>query len=157
MSIRNLKRLYTAEYTSSFVQYDSAPTFATLDEETMSGTYESPNSTKSDLDSKKKVKRVRFSHDCGLTGYRSKFGYPPLKDRSVECKDRGWTPRFMVRLWQERYRECPCKVCEEEMNFWFSLGQDWGWDAWWSLNVIRKVWKAGRYPRIPDLCTITFR
>ena len=157
MSIRNLKRFYTAEDASSFVVYDSAPTFATPDEETMSLTYESPKSTKSDLPRKKKAKRVRFLDDSGLTGFRSKFGYPPLKDRSVQWKDRGWTPRFMVRLWQERYRECPCKVCEEEMNFWFFLGQDWGWDAWWSLDVIRKVRKERNYPPIPDFSTFTFR
>ena len=108
MSIRNLKRFYTAEDASSFVVYDSAATFASPDEETMSLTYESPKSTKSDLPRKKKAKRVRFWDDSGLTGFRSQFGYPPLKDRSVQWKDRGWTPRFMVRLWQERYRECPC-------------------------------------------------
>ena len=60
MSIRNLKRFYTAEDASSFVVYDSAPTFATPDEETMSLTYESPKSTKSDLPRKKRAKRVRF-------------------------------------------------------------------------------------------------
>ena len=48
MSIRNLKGFYTAEDASSFVVYASAPTFATPDEETMSQTYESPKSTKSD-------------------------------------------------------------------------------------------------------------
>ena len=43
------------------------------------------------------------------------------------------------------------------MNFWFSMGQDWGWDAWWSLDVIRKVRKERRYPLIPDFFTFTFR
>ena len=129
MSIRNLKRFYTAEDASSFVLYDSAPTFATADEETMSLTYGSAKSTKSDLPRKKKATRVRFLDDAGLTGFRSKFGYPSIKHGSVHWKDGGWTPRFMVRLWQERFRECPCKVCEEEMNFWFSLSQDWCWDA----------------------------
>ena len=124
MSIRKLKRFYTGEDASSFVVYDSEPTFATPDQETISRTYESPKSTKFDLPRKKKAKKVRFLDDSDLTGFRSKFAYPPLKDRSAQWKDRGWTPRFMVRLWQERYRECPCKVCEEEMNFWFSLGQD---------------------------------
>ena len=157
MSIRNLKGLYTAEDASSCVVYDSASTFATPDEETMSLTSESPKSTKFDLPGKKKAKRVRFLDDSGLTGFRSKFGYPFLKDRSVQWQDRGWTTRFMVRLWQERYRKCPCKVCEEEMNFWFSLCQDCGWDAWWSLDGIRKVRKEGNYSPIPDFCTFTFR
>ena len=99
MSIRNLKRFYTAEDASSFVVYDSAPTFATPDEETMSLTYESPRSTKSDLPRKKKAIRVRFLDDSALTGIRSKFGYPALKDKSMQWKDRGWTPRVMLRLW----------------------------------------------------------
>ena len=137
--------------------HDRAPTFATSDEETMSLTYESPKSTKPNLRRKKKTKKVRVLYDSGLTGFRSKFVYPPLKDRSVQWKDRGWTPRFMVRLWLERYRECPCKVCEEEMNVWVSLGQDWGWDAWWSLDVIRKVRKERNYAPIPDFSTFTFR
>ena len=97
MSIRNLKRFYTAEDASSFVVYDSSTTFATPDEETMSLTYESPKSTKSDLPSKKKANRVRFLDDSGMTGFRSKFVYAPLKDRSVQWKDSGCTTRFMVR------------------------------------------------------------
>ena len=109
MSIRNLQRFYTAEDASSFVVHDSTPTLATPGDETMSLTYESPKSTKSDLPRTKKAKRVRFLYDSGLTDFRSKFGYPPLKYGSVQWKDMGWTPRFMVRLWQERYRECPCK------------------------------------------------
>ena len=78
--------------------YDSEPTFATPDEETMSLTYESPKSTKSDLPRKKKAKRGRFLDEFGLTGLRSKFEYAPLKDRSVQWKDMGWTAGFMVRL-----------------------------------------------------------
>ena len=100
--MRNLKRFYTAENASSFVVYESAATFSTPYEETMSLTYESPKSTESDLPRKKKAKRVRFLYDSGLTGFRSKFGYPPLKDRGGQWKERVWTPRFMVRLWQER-------------------------------------------------------
>ena len=63
----------------------------------------------------------------------------------------------MVRSWQERYRVCLCEVCEQEMNLWFSLGQDWGWDAWWSLEVIRKVREERNYPPIPDFSTFTCR
>ena len=111
-SIRNLKRFYTAEDASSFVMCDRVPTFATPDEETMSLTYESAKSTKSDLLRKPKANRSKFLHDPGLTGFRSKLDYPLWKDRSVQWKQKGCTPRFMVRLWQERYRECPCKVCE---------------------------------------------
>ena len=123
----------------------------------MSLTYESPKSTKTDLPRKQKAKRVRFLYDCGLTGFRSKYGYPPLQNRSVQRKDRGWTPRFMVRLWQERYRGCHCKVCKEKINFWFSWGQDCGWDARWSLDVIRKVRKERNYPPIPDFSSFTGR
>ena len=104
MSIRNLNRFYPAEDASPFVVYNSAPTCATPDEETMSLTYESPKSTKSDLPRKGKAKRVRFVDDSGQTGFGSEFAYPPFKDRSLQWKDRGWTPRFMVRLWQERSR-----------------------------------------------------
>ena len=60
MSIRNHNRFYTAEDASSFIVCDSASTFATPDEETMSLTYDSAKSTKSDLPRKKKAKRVRF-------------------------------------------------------------------------------------------------
>ena len=67
---------------------------------------------------------MRFFNDSGLTGFRSKFAYPALNERSVQWKDRGCTPSFIVRLWQQRYRECPCKVYEEDMNFWFCLCQD---------------------------------
>ena len=101
MSIRNLKRFYTAEDASSFVVYDSTTTFATPDEETISLTYESPKSTKSDLPRKMQAKRMRFFHHSGLTSFRSKFGYPALKHRSVQWKDRGWTPGFMVRMFQK--------------------------------------------------------
>ena len=71
----------------------------------MSLTYESPKSTNSDLPSKTNAKRVSLLDHSGLTGVRSKFRYPALKDRRVQWKDRGWTTRFMVWLWQERYRE----------------------------------------------------
>ena len=104
MSIRNLKRFYTAENASSVVVYDSTPSFVTPDEEAMSLTYESPKSTQSDLPRKKKAKRLRFLYDSDLTGFRSKFGYPCWQDRSVQWKDRSRTSSFMVRLWQERYR-----------------------------------------------------
>ena len=100
---------------------------------------------------------MRSLDDPSLTGFRSKFGYPPMKDRSVQGKDRGWTPRCMVRLSQKRYRECPCKICKEEMNLWFSFCQDWGWDAWWSLDVITTVRKTRNYLPIPDFSTFTFR
>ena len=104
MSIRNLKRFYSAEDTRSFVMYDRAPAFAPADEETMSLTYESPKSTKSDLLRKEEAKRVRFLDDSGLPGLRSKFGFPTLKDSSVQLIDRGWTPTFIVRWWPETYR-----------------------------------------------------
>ena len=117
MSIRNHKSSYTAEDPSSFVLYDGAPTFAAPDEETISLSDESRQATKSDLPRNKKAQRVRFLDDSGVTGFRFKFVYPPLRDRSVQWKDRGWTSRFMVRLWEKRYRECSCKVCKEQMNF----------------------------------------
>ena len=103
------------------------------------------------------AKSVRFLDDSGLPGFKSKFVNPPLQDRCVQWTDSGWTPRFMMRLWQERYRKCLYEVCEEEMNFWFSLGQNCGWDAWWSLYVIRKVRKERNYPPVADFSTFTFR
>ena len=157
MSIRSLKKFYTAVDASSFVVCDRAPTFATPDEETISLAYKSPESSKSDLTSTKQAKRVRFWDDSGLTGFRSKFVYPHLKDRSVQWMDRGWTTRFIVRLWQARYRGCPYKVREEEMHVWFSLCQDCGWDAWWFLNVMRDVRQQRRYAAIPDFSTFSFR
>ena len=68
---------------------DSAPTFAIPNVETMTVTYESPKLTKSDLAEDKKAKRMRFLDDSDMTGFRSTFGYPLLKDRSVQWKDRG--------------------------------------------------------------------
>ena len=68
----------------------------------MSLTYASPKSNKSDLRVKKKAKSVTFLDDSDLTGFRSEFGYPALQNKTVQCKDRGWTPMSMVRLWQER-------------------------------------------------------
>ena len=51
MSIKNLKRFYTAEDASSFVRYDRAPTFTSPHEESRSKTYESSKLSKSDLPS----------------------------------------------------------------------------------------------------------
>ena len=84
MTIRNLKRFYIADDASSIVVYHSVPTFAAPDEETMNMTYETPTSTKSDLASKEQAKMVRFLDDSALTGFRSKFEYPAVKDSSVQ-------------------------------------------------------------------------
>ena len=84
MSIRNLKRFYSEEDASFFVVYDSLATLATTDEETMRLTYKSPKSTKSDFPRKMNTRRVRYLHNSHVTGYRSKFEYPTLKDRSVQ-------------------------------------------------------------------------
>ena len=116
MSITNLERFYTAEDVSSFLLYDSAGTFPMSDARTVSLTCVSSKSTKSAWPRKKKAQSLRFLDDSGRTGFRFKFGYPALKDRCMQGKDGRWTPKFMVRLWQERYRECPCRMCEEEMN-----------------------------------------
>ena len=100
MSIKGLKRFYDDSSSCYFVVYDSAPVLPDPDEGSGSLTHESPPSTYSDQPRKKNAKRVRFLDDSVVTGFRYKFGYPPLKDRSVEWKDSGWTPRYMVRLWQ---------------------------------------------------------
>ena len=134
--------------------YDSAPVLPDPDEGSSSLTYESPPSTYSDQPRKKQAQRVRFLDDFGVTGFRYKFGYPLLKDRSVEWKDRGWTPRYLVRLWQERMRDSSDPKCLEERDFWFSLGMDWGWDSFWSLDVDR-VWY--RKQVLPDFSTFQFR
>ena len=80
-------------------------------------TYESPPSTYSDQPRTKEVKRVSSLYDSVVTGYRYKCVYPPLKDRSVECKDRGWTFRYMVRLWPKRIRESSDPKCVKEKDF----------------------------------------
>ena len=129
MSIKGLKRFYDDSSCCHFVVFETAPILPDPDEGSGSLTYESPPSTYSDQPRKKKAKRVRFLGDSGLTGFRYKFGYPPLKDRNVEWKDRGWTPRYMVRLWQERIRESSDPKCVAERDFWFSLGKDWGWNS----------------------------
>ena len=45
----------------------------------------------------------------------------------------------MQRLWRERYRECPCSACEEQLDFWFHLGYWWGWDTRWSLTCFEET------------------
>ena len=154
MSIKGLKRFYDDSSSCYFVVYDSAPVLPDPDEGSGSLTHESPPSTYSDQPRKKNAKRVRFLDDSVVTGFRYKFGYPPLKDRSVEWKDRGWTLRYMVRLWQERIRDSSDPKCVEESDFWFSLGMDWGWDSFWSLDVDR-VWY--RKQVLPDISTFQFR
>ena len=112
MSIRNCKRFYTAEDATSFVVFESTSTFATTDQETISLTYESTKSSKSDLTGKKKAKRMSFLYDSGLPVFRSKFVYAALKNSSMQWKYGDWSPRFIVRLWQGRYRQCHCKLCK---------------------------------------------
>ena len=73
---------------------------------------------------KKKADRVRFWYDSSGTRFRYKFGYSALKDRSVEQKNRGWNPKYMVRLCQEGIRESSDPKCMKERHFWFALGQD---------------------------------
>ena len=55
--------------------------------------------------------------DSGVTGFRYKFGYPPLKDSSVELKDSGCTTRYVWRLWRERIREGSDPKCVMERDF----------------------------------------
>ena len=63
--------------------YDRVSGFATPDEETMSLSYESPKSTKSDLLRKKNAKRVKLLYNTGLTNLISKFAYPASNDSSM--------------------------------------------------------------------------
>ena len=154
MSIKGLKRFYDNSSCCHFVAFDSAPILPDPDEGSGSFTYEHPPSTYCDQPRTKKAQRVRFLHDSGLTGYRNRFVYPLLKDRTVECKDRGWTPRYMVRLWQERIRESSDPKCVEERDFWVSLGMHCGWDSFWSLDVDR-FWY--RKQVLPDFSTFQFK
>ena len=154
MSIKGLKRFYDDSSCCHFVVYDSAPVLSDPDVGSGSLTYESPPSTYSDQPRRQKAKRGRFLDDSVVTGFRYKFGHPALKDRSVECMDRGWTPRYMVRLWKERIRESSHPKCVEERDFWFALVPDCGWDSFWSLNVDRVWYKKQALPEFPpySLC-----
>ena len=84
MSIKGLKRFHDDSSCSYFVVSDSAPVLPDPDEGSRRLTYESPPSTHSDQPRKKKATRVRFLDDSEVTGFRYKFGYPPLRDSSVE-------------------------------------------------------------------------
>lgn len=133
-------RYYTTE--SSFAVLPAAPLARDPDSGSdLSLSYESPKSTYSDQPRKKKSKRVRFVDDSGLNGFNN-LGFPGAAGRDTAWKDRGWTPRYMVRLWQERYLEYPSERAVRERDFWFKLGFDWGWDSLWSLDVERKVKKT---------------
>ena len=153
MSIKGLKRFYDDSSYCHFLVFDSALVLTDPDEGSGSLMYESSPSTYCDQPRKKKAKRFRFLDDFGVTGFRYKFVYLPLKDRSVEWKDRGWTPRYLVRLWQERIRESSVPKCVKERDFWFSLGQNWGWDSFWSLDVDR-VWY--REQALPEFSSFSF-
>ena len=154
MSIKGLKRFYDDYRCCQFVVFETASILPDPDEECGYLTYESPPCTYSDQRRKNKAKRVRFLNDSEFTEYRYRFGYSPLKNRSVEWKDRGWTARYIVRLWQERIRRSSDPKCVEERDFWFSVGMDWGWDSFWSLDVDR-VWY--RKQVLPDISTFQFR
>ena len=137
MSIQGLKRFCEDSSCCHFVVFHSAPVLPDSDKGSGSLTYESPTSTYSDRPRKEQAKRVRFLYDSEVTRFRYKFGYHPLQDRSVEWKDSGWTAEYMVRLWQERIRESSDTKCVKKRDFWFSVGQDWSWDSFWSLDVDR--------------------
>ena len=126
MSNKGLKGFYDDTSWCYFVVFDSAPVLPYTDEGSGSSTYESPPSTYSDEPRKNKAKRVRFLHDLVVTGFRYKFAYPPLHDNGVKWNDRGWTPTYMVRLWQEWIRESSDPKYVKERNFWIFLVQDWG-------------------------------
>ena len=121
MSMKCLKRFHDDSSCCHFVVFDSASILPDQDEGSGSLTYESPSSTYSDQARKKKPTRVRFLYDSVVTGFRYRYEYPPLKDRSVEWKDRGWTPRYMVRLWQDRIRQSSDTKCGKESDVWFPL------------------------------------
>ena len=113
ISIKCLKRFYNGGSCCHLMMFDSAPVLP--DQDTGSGSliYVSPPGTYSDQPRKKKAKRVRFLDDSVVTGFRYKFRYAPLKDRNIQCKDRGCTTWYMVSLWQERIRESSDSKCTE--------------------------------------------
>ena len=94
----------------------------------------------------KRKKRVRYVDDSGIVGER--VGFPPLGDRSVPWGRRGFTPRYMVSLWGERYREDGLLESKVQKDFWFGLGYGWGWDTLWNLDMDRE----DRY--VASLCWI---
>ena len=150
MTIKGRKRFYDDSSCYHFVVFDSAPVLWDPDEGSGSLTYESPTSTYSDQPSKKKAKRVRFLDDSGETGLWYMFEYPPWKDRNVECKDRGWTTEYVMRVWQEGIRESSDPKCVKEKDLRFSLGQGWAWDSFWFLNVVRVWYRKQALPEFPS-------
>ena len=54
-----------------------------------------------------------------------------------------------MRLWQERIRESSDLKCVKERDFWFRLGQNWGWDCFWSLDVDRVLYRKQGLPEFP--------
>ena len=152
MSIKCLKGFYDDSSYCYFVVFDSPPVLSDPDEGSCSLTNEAPTSTYSDQPRKEKPKRVRFLYDSSVTTFRYKFGYPPWMDRSLEWRDRGWTHKYMVRLWQQRIKESSDTKCVKERDFWFSLGQACCWDSFWSLDVDR-VWN--RKQALPKFTTFS--
>ena len=103
--IKDVKRFYDDSSCWHFVARDCAPGLPDPDEGSGSLTYKSPASTYSDQPGMIMAERVRFLCDSVVTALRIRVGYPPLKDRSVGCTNRGCATRNMVRQWQARIRQ----------------------------------------------------
>ena len=130
--------------------FDSASVLPDPDEGSDPLTYQYPASPYSHQPRKKQAKRVRFFDNSVVPGFRYEFGYPPLKDRSVEWKDRGCTHKYMMKLWQERIRDSSDPKFVKERDFCFSLGQDWGQDCFWFLDVDSVWYKKQALPEFPS-------
>ena len=126
-------RFYSAE--DDFCVFPVAP-WSRDPDSVASSVVASPSVTRSEPGVREKVRRVRFLDDSGIVGGR--VGFPPLGDRSVAWSKRGFTPRYLVNLWGEKYREDRSVFSLKQRNFWFSLGFEWGWDTLRDLKVDRE-------------------
>ena len=130
-------RFYTTE--DDFVVRSCAPWVRDPDSSASSGSFAASVVERARSEpgtSSKKRKRVRFVDDSGIVGER--VGFPPLGDRSVPWGRRGFTPRYMVSLWGERYKEDGLAESKRQKDFWYGLGYGWGWDSLWNLDVDRE-------------------
>ena len=88
-------------------------------------------------------KRVRFAkREVLLEPLYNSQCFPFLSSKEP-WSGRYWSARYMQRLWRERYRECPCSSCQEQLDFWFHLGYWWGGDTRWCLTYFEEtfLWK----------------
>ena len=123
MSRKGVKRFYDDYSGCHFVLFDCAAILPDPDHWCSSLMQESSTSTYADQARKPRDNRVTVLNDSVVTRLRCNFEYPPLKDRSVTCKDRGWATKYMVWLSQERSRDHSDTKCVKRRGFWFSIAQ----------------------------------